>query len=134
MVLVVVEIHLVFHGPASIKVFLAKLVALLFPGLRNLERFDPPVFLTVVALPGNINETGINNLTGVGKDALIVKRLIEAGKQGLNELFPNQGFAKIPDGLGIGNLVIRPQSKEALEAKPFGNLELHHIVRKAVKD
>jgi hypothetical protein len=35
-ILVAIEIHLVFLGPASITVFLAKLVGLLLPGFTNL--------------------------------------------------------------------------------------------------
>ena len=56
MVLIAVEIHLVFLGPASIPVFLAKLVGLGFPYFRGLALLDLPVLFACVALPGNLPE------------------------------------------------------------------------------
>jgi hypothetical protein len=64
----------------GIKVFLAELVGFFFPGLRGLARLDLLVFINGFALTGYFNETGINNLTCVCKNSLIVKGLIEARK------------------------------------------------------
>lgn len=133
MVLVAVEVHLVFLGPTGVTVFLTKLVGISFPSLRGLALLDLLVFITTVALTGYFNETGINNLTRVCKDALVVKGLIEACKQCLDEPFPDQGFTEMPDGFGIGNLVTRFQPEKALETQTIGNLVLHLVVRKAVE-
>jgi len=132
-ILVAIEIHLVFLGPTSITAFLGKLVGLLFPGFRNLTLLDLPVLFARVALPGNLNETGVNDLSGFGKDTLIIERLVEAVKQSFDNPFLNQGFPELSDGLAIRHPVTGLEPDKALEAESVSNLVFHLVIREAVQ-
>ncbi len=78
---------------------LAELIGVFFPGFGSFTGFYLFVFLTGIALPGCFDKAGINNLTCLGKDRLVIKRLIETTEQGYNNFFLNKGFSKLSDGL-----------------------------------
>jgi len=127
-VLVAVKVHLVLLCPAGITVFLAELVGLLFPGFGSFALLDLPVFLTAVALTGNFNEAGVDDLAGVGEKLLLVKGFVESVEQRFDDAFLDEGFAELPDGLRIRNLVARFQAEKAPEAQPVCDLILHLVV------
>lgn len=84
-VLVAVEAHLVLLDPVHMTVFLAQFVWLCLPCFWGLSLFDLLVFVMAIALFGYFNKGGIDNLARLGKDALIIKRLIETVKQGFDD-------------------------------------------------
>lgn len=133
MVFVAIETGVVFLQPPGVNVFLAKLVGLLFPGFRRLACLDLRVFLAVVALARHFDNGGIDQLSVFGKDAVLVKRLIEPEKQHLDKFFLNQRFPEFPDRFAVRNFVAGFQSQKALEAQPVGNLVLRLIVGKVVQ-
>ena len=73
MVLVAIERHLIFPGPASITIFLTKFVGSCSPSFRGFAFLDLLVLVPRVALTGHFNKTGIDNLAGICKDGLVVK-------------------------------------------------------------
>ena len=54
-------------------------------------------------------------------------------EQGFDDSLLDEGFAELPDGLRIGNLVAALQPEKPPEAQPVGDLVLHLVIRKAVK-
>lgn len=58
-----VDVLVILFEPTSISVFLSEFIGLLLPRLGNFALFDLFVFPTGIALPRNLHNTGINNLT-----------------------------------------------------------------------
>jgi hypothetical protein len=111
MVLVPKETLAVLLGPTGIGILLALLV--LLPVSRLLASLDLLVFLTAVALDGNANDTGIDNLPFLGPEALFVQKLVELGKQGVNDTCLGQIFPKSPNRGGVWHLAGGMKSQEA---------------------
>ena len=72
-------------------------------GGRGLSLFDLLVLVTAIALFGDFDKGGTDNLAGFCEDTLVVKRLIETVEQGFDDFFLNQRFAELPDRLAVGD-------------------------------
>ncbi len=59
-------------------------MGIFFPGFWSFSGFYLFVFFADIALPGDFDKAGINNLARIGKDTLVIKCLIETIKQGSN--------------------------------------------------
>ncbi|AAM72304.1 conserved hypothetical protein [Chlorobaculum tepidum TLS] len=105
-----------------------------FPDFGSLILFDLLVVITAIALSRDFNEDGINDLSGFGKDTLIVQGGVEPFEEkSFNHAFLDQALTKLPDGFGIENPVAGFESQKALETEPIGNLVFHLIIRKTVE-
>ena len=102
-ILVTVIILTILLSPSGIGILLAFL--LLAPILRNLSRLDLSVFFPAIALPGSLNNAGVDNLPSPGRKSFLFQKVIKFLKQpldhpGLRQLLPEQ-----PDGLLIRNRI-----------------------------
>ncbi len=72
-------------------------------------------FLPAVALDGNANDTGINDLAFLGAKPVITEELIELSEQQLNHVGTGQFVAEAEDGGSIWNLRPFTDSKKTGE-------------------
>ena len=95
MVFVPKETLAVLLGPTGIGILLAFLVFL--PAVRLLAGLELLVLLTTVALDRHANDTGIDNLSFLGTEALFAQKLVELGKQRINDTGLGQIFPESPN-------------------------------------
>ena len=77
-VLVAVIVRTVFLDPTGIGIFLPSLMRVLLEGLRQPTRFDLLILLALVALSGNLHQTGIHHRAASGLKATLGQESIKA--------------------------------------------------------
>ena len=112
MVLVAVMALAVLLGPPRVRILLATLGRLLLPALRRLAILDPRVLVTAVALLGDRNDRGVDDLAAHRQVAPLLQRAVEGIEQRLDHPRLRQVFAVEPHRLGVGNPVLKPPTPE----------------------
>ena len=123
----------VLLGPPRVRILLATLGRLLLPALRRLAILDPRVLVTAVALLGDRDDRGVDDLAAHRQVAPLLQRAVEGIEQRLYHPRLRQVFAVEPHRLGVGNPVLKPQPQKPHEREAVTKLVLHLIVRQVVK-
>ena len=131
MVLVAEEALPVFLRPAGINIFLAAFV--LIPVFGFFPFFYLLILVAAIALYRHSNNTGINDLSFLSPEPMIVQKALKAGKQRLNDTGLGQIFTKPPYGCTVRNLAGGMKTKKAGERVVVEDLKFQGFIRQSIQ-